>query len=110
MKYCPYCGASLMGGAVSFCAECGAALPQVSEKAKHSKRPVQNNYHPQPQDFHKEDFIFDDGYDGYYDDVQPLDADSQRQNSDPELIKRIIFVIAGALLLISGSAALLLLL
>lgn len=31
MKYCPYCGTVLVDGAVSFCAECGKALP-VSEK------------------------------------------------------------------------------
>lgn len=31
MKYCPYCGTILVDGAVSFCAECGKALP-VSEK------------------------------------------------------------------------------
>lgn len=31
MKYCPYCGAVLVDGAVSFCVECGKALP-VSEK------------------------------------------------------------------------------
>lgn len=31
MKYCPYCGTVLVDGAISFCAECGKALP-VSEK------------------------------------------------------------------------------
>lgn len=31
MKYCPYCGTVLIDGAVSFCTECGKALP-VSEK------------------------------------------------------------------------------
>lgn len=33
MKYCPYCGTVLVDGAVSFCTECGKALP-VSEKKK----------------------------------------------------------------------------
>lgn len=33
MKYCPYCGIVLVDGAVSFCAECGKALP-VSEKSE----------------------------------------------------------------------------
>ena len=27
MKYCPYCGADLPDGAVTFCMECGNALP-----------------------------------------------------------------------------------
>lgn len=33
MKYCPYCGTVLVDGAVSFCAECGKALP-VSRKTE----------------------------------------------------------------------------
>ena len=31
MKYCPYCGASLVGGAASFCAECGKKIPAQTE-------------------------------------------------------------------------------
>ena len=31
MKYCPYCGASLVGGAASFCAECGKKIPAQKE-------------------------------------------------------------------------------
>lgn len=37
MKYCPYCGADIPDGAVSFCAECGKALPAKQEKTKQSK-------------------------------------------------------------------------
>lgn len=32
MKYCPYCGTVLVDGAVSFCAECGKALPVSGKK------------------------------------------------------------------------------
>ena len=47
MKYCPFCGAELLPGALSFCPECGEALPasqtDVQEPAaptleKHRKR------------------------------------------------------------------------
>ena len=31
MKYCPYCGASLVGGATSCCAECGKTIPVRAE-------------------------------------------------------------------------------
>ena len=31
MKYCPYCGASLVGGAASFCAECGKKIPAQTD-------------------------------------------------------------------------------
>lgn len=34
MKYCPYCGADIIDGAVSFCVECGKQLPSVPQKQK----------------------------------------------------------------------------
>ena len=36
MKYCPYCGADIPDGTVSFCAECGKALPAKKEKPENS--------------------------------------------------------------------------
>lgn len=39
MKYCPYCGTVLVDGAVSFCSECGKALPVSREiKEKQEKK------------------------------------------------------------------------
>lgn len=32
MKYCPFCGADLLSPEVSFCAECGKALPVGSSR------------------------------------------------------------------------------
>ena len=37
MKYCPFCGADLIEGAVSFCAECGKELPPAKTEAKQSE-------------------------------------------------------------------------
>lgn len=42
MKYCPYCGADIPDGAVSFCAECGKVLPAKKEKTERST-PVKNH-------------------------------------------------------------------
>lgn len=48
MKYCPYCGTVLVDGAVSFCAECGKALPvsrkkdEISEKSNLSEQQVES--------------------------------------------------------------------
>ena len=39
----------------------------------------------------------DVNYDGYYDDVQPIDAGQLGERMDPELIKRIILLVVGAL-------------
>ena len=42
----------------------------------------------------------DADYDGYYDDIVPADAGAVRPGMDREMIKKIILLVAGALLLI----------
>ena len=42
----------------------------------------------------------EDDYDGYYDDVEPTDAGDTRPGLDREMIKKISFLLVGALLLI----------
>lgn len=114
MKFCPYCGASLVGGAVSFCAECGKPLPGKGQKppeepaarfpAKKMRAPVQPPLGfsaPNPADEH---------YDGYYNDVPPIDEGRTGKPKDPELVKRVAFVILGAVGLITLSTVLLMLL
>ena len=49
-------------------------------------------------------------YDGYYDDVQPIDADRVGERMDPVLAKRIALVVLGAAAMIVLSTALLMLL
>lgn len=49
-------------------------------------------------------------YDGYYDDVPPIDADRVGERIDPAMIKRIALVVLGAVGLLCLSAALLMLL
>ena len=39
----------------------------------------------------------DENYDGYYNDVTPVDAGQRGDRIDPELVKRIAILIAGAL-------------
>lgn len=111
MKYCPYCGASILGSAVFFCAECGKELPgrkdtahsdprsdrqsprpkkaQRSRKSSSSGSPVSKSQRNLSQ-------VQDEGYDGYYDDVQPVDAGQMGEPMDPELVKRIGLLILGA--------------
>lgn len=43
MKYCPYCGTVLVEGAVSFCAECGKALPVSVKKEEIQKTSNQSD-------------------------------------------------------------------
>lgn len=49
----------------------------------------------QPLDFQPEA-----DYDGYYDDVEPMDAGDTRPGLDREMIKKISFLLVGALLVI----------
>jgi len=118
MNYCPYCGASIADGAASFCAECGKSFPSQKETSPASKTKSGSRHQfastrrkpkkpwrkpnrstkrisapprqpkPNPQD---------EGYDGYYDDVEPADDGHVRERMDPELIKRAAMVAAGAL-------------
>lgn len=113
MKYCPYCGASLLGSAVSYCAECGKALPQkkagqqrrVSDKApsRHTHRPSNNRLvnRPRPKSGASVNKRLDDHYDGYYDDVPPVDAGWEKDRVDTGLVKRVILLVLGALSMIS---------
>ena len=96
MKYCPFCGADLIEGAVAFCAECGKELPPAKTEAKQSesgkkqaskkktskKKSKKVPITPEPE-------IIEDGYDGYYNDVLPSDEGRRREGIDKELVKKI---------------------
>ncbi len=147
MKYCPYCGATLLGGAVSFCAECGKPIPGVSQaqpveqsleeaaipkqdspesqtqaakapvKAKPKKQPrkersskKEKRRKERPPVAETEPDPQDEGYDGYYNDVRPVDNGHERERMDPELIKRIALVGGGAVLIIGLAIVMMLLL
>ena len=46
MKYCPYCGADIPDDAVSFCAECGKALPANLLPVDHGKERFETDSAP----------------------------------------------------------------
>lgn len=124
MKYCPYCGAEILSGAFSFCPSCGESLlvseqPAAEntlekplprrEKAKKEgtrkrARPPRKPKQPVPPEVENLD------YDGYYEDVQPIDADRHREGLDTRLILRVVLLVAGVALVIGGCVAALFLL
>lgn len=124
MKYCPYCGAEILSGAFSFCPSCGESLPVLAqpaaekapgkaspqrEKAKKERprkkeRPPRKAKQPVPPEVEALDC------DGYYEDVQPIDADRQREGVDTRLILRVALLVAGVALVIGGCVAALFLL
>lgn len=114
MKYCPYCGASVMDVA-AFCTECGEhiqppdaappASPPVKAKKEKRRKPRSKRKKadtPAPID------AGDTGYDGYYRDVPSLDSGGRRERLDPAIVKRVVLLCIGAVVLIGLSLALLL--
>ena len=119
MKYCPYCGAEILSGAFSFCPSCGEPLPVLAQTAA-EKPPGKPS--PQREKTKKErtrkrerlprkpkQLILSEvetlDYDGYYEDVQPIDADRQREGVDTRLILRVVLLVAGVALVIGGCVA-----
>ncbi len=114
MKYCPYCGADLIEDAVSFCAECGKQLPanktqkdKPNEKPETKKSSKKKKKKPAKQTVIIEaETIADDGYDGYYDDIRPIDEGHEREGLDRELIKKIAIIIGVLFIVIVACVAL----
>ena len=124
MKYCPYCGAEILSGAFSFCPSCGESLPVLvqpaaekssgkpspqREKAK-TERPRKRERPPRKPKQLTSPEVEDLDYDGYYEDVQPIDADRQREGVDTRLILRVALLVTGVALVIGGCVAALFLL
>ena len=116
MKYCPYCGADVLSGSVSFCAECGKSLNgDIKEKPKKHKKKKEKKTdktfakeqfspevyeeatEPEPEPTPDPDF----GYDGYYDDVLPADDTVERQQLDKATVKNLIIIAVGVFLAIT---------
>lgn len=96
MKYCPYCGVSLSGGAASFCPECGKALCGRAEDVRRRSPSSERRAQVKRQAPRRPKRPTDESYDGYYNDVKPIDADRIGKQSDPDLVKRVACVVAGA--------------
>lgn len=163
MKYCPFCGATLLGGAASFCPECGKPIPEAvltqpdelmdnieriipwtgdpaespvpateesmprsngsrsdSKKQQGStkKKKLKPKSAPKKKKkrkptaaerFNKSEIV-DENYDGYYNDVRPVDNGHEKEKMDPELIKKIFMVAGGAALVIMLAIVMMLLL
>ena len=151
MKYCPYCGATLVGGAVAFCSKCGKRLPtQSSAKGISGKKPAPredgcnpnaseripgvgkhgrkakqlgkkvNSSRQQPSTRQRSDQHelerelrrnpHNEGYDGYYDDVKPIDDGPMRNKSVPQLLKKVAIIAGSAIGVVILSALLMYLL
>lgn len=109
MKYCPFCGAELLPGALSFCPECGKVLPTSQTNVQEPAAPTQEKRRKRSQKSQTAPEV-DPNYDGYYDDVEPLDADREREGMDTRLMGKVALVCLGVALVIGGCVAVLFLL
>lgn len=121
MKFCPFCGASVLDDTVSFCSECGKSLnisakhPEEKEPSKPTKKPTKNkgfgtpphlkkkkpkNSNPEPPEPSEEETKAEDGYDGYYDDIVPTDTGKPREGVDWVLMKKIGLIGAAVVVII----------
>ena len=115
MKFCPYCGADLIEDAVSFRAECGKQLPAGKRQKENAKdkpdiksvsKKKKRKTAKQPESGIENETTADDGYDGYYNDVRPVDEGCGREGVDKELIKKIAIIISVLFVVIAACVAL----
>ena len=122
MKYCPYCGSDLVDTDVLFCSECGKKLSGKEKQTSVAKKPEKKSKKKgntrqkqktssikavQQSDNEPEDSVSkaDEGYDGYYDDVQPADEGNHREGIDKELMKKILLLAVGVLVIVGICVA-----
>lgn len=106
MRYCPYCGASILDDA-AFCMECGATIPvsgvPMDESKQRAPQTKKKKRRPKPEK-HRQDTSpsnpLDEGYDGYYDDTPTLDDGAFKEKLDKGLIKQIIIVGVSAIVIV----------
>ena len=118
MKFCPNCGAERVGDA-PFCYECGVKFEETEahtkkkkeskNKLKRDKQSVKKRRLKKTKPTTKSDASellemkpsVDDNYDGYYEDVLPVDTEEIRQPLDKELIKQIALLVSGVVVVIA---------
>ena len=113
MKYCPDCGADLGEDGVYFCVECGKQLPagktqkeMPKDKPEIKKATKKKNSAKKPESSIEVETVVDDGYDGYYDDIHPIDEGHEREGVDKELVKKIAIIIGVLFVVIAACVAL----
>ena len=79
MMFCPYCKARILDESIPICCGCGRDI-----SGELTETEIEMN----------------DGYDGYYDDLDPIDKGEQRGELDKILIRNVILVIGIVVLII----------
>lgn len=105
MKFCPYCGTKIVNDKSSFCIECGKELPSKTTLQNQEVIPKENhNIKTEAQTTISDEQLraeYNNGYDGYYEDLLPIDNGQVHIGIDKLLVKRIVALAGGTLLVIA---------
>ncbi len=105
MKFCPYCGTKIVNDKSSFCIECGKELPSKTTLQNQEVIPEESHHiEPEAQATISDEQLYaeyNEGYDGYYEDLLPIDHRHVHIGIDKLLVKRIAALVGGALIVIT---------
>lgn len=68
-------------------------------------KPVLNESRPIEEKQDLTNINYDEGYDGYYDDILPADENIEQQGLDKTVVKNLIFIAIGLIITISACVA-----
>ena len=112
MNYCPNCGVKLENMQDDHCPACGCVFeeskgkPDKVEKRKPAFHVLRQRLASSKKDEPEPEISpVEDGYDGYYEDIQPMDEGRDREGIEPELVKKIAVLATGTLLIIAACVA-----
>ena len=82
------------------------SVNEKEEKSKTKKATKKKNSAKKPESCIEVETVVDDGYDGYYDDIHPIDDGHEREGVDKELVKKIAIIIGVLFVVIAACVAL----
>lgn len=116
VRYCPYCGVGLTDETYTFCLECGKQIPDKEgavediktlhekEKSGKNRKSIRRKRERESMEREKSE-VLEDGYDGYYDDILPVDEGKIKQGIDKDMLKRIVGLVIGVFITICACVA-----
>ena len=90
-------------GTKAYGKEAQAPVAKATEIKKATKK---KNSAKKPESCIEVETVVDDGYDGYYDDIHPIDEGHEREGVDKELVKKIAIIIGVLFVVIAACVAL----
>lgn len=105
MKYCPYCGTEIVDDDSLFCVGCGKELP-TQKTVEEPENHLEENFYEEevnqsPNSNEQLRSEYDEGYDGYYEDLLLIDKGQVHIGIDQILVKKIAALVGCVLFVIA---------